>query len=93
MFHVEPVKGVEKQKPPKAAGSAWCPACPSRKVGLGVLNVNGHVVYREHTKKTYSGATVTCPASGVRLCHLLPYDKHDTKFVRCICMGDPRTWA
>lgn len=80
--------GIEKQKPPKTAGSAWCPGCRiSAKRAIGVLVVGDHVVYREHTKPTWSGAQVTCPNSGVALHVSPPVDKHDGKILRCSCQG------
>jgi hypothetical protein len=43
-----------------------CPYCHNGKVGLVLLG--GHLVWREHTYRTWSGAPVQCATSGVRLC-------------------------
>lgn len=85
MFDAVPVAVPEPAKQ-RAAGSAWCPGCRfSRKAAVGVLVVGEHLVYREHTKPTWSGAPVTCPPSGVRLCQARPTDKHDGRVTACTC--------
>lgn len=63
-------------KPPKTrkdlvsrqASVDWgaCPDCTAQKVGLVVQG--SHVAWRDHSKRTLSGAPMQCRATGQRLC-------------------------
>ena len=58
---------------------------------MGTWASGEHLVYREHTKVTWSGAHVTCPMSLVRLCEHPPKDKQDGKRTLCSCQEKRRS--
>lgn len=69
-------------------GWAACPRCSSGRVA--VLPDAGHLVYREHTYATYSGAAMPCQASHQRVCVLPPRSAPDpgwTVVYGCPCEG------
>ena len=83
------VAHTEPQKPLKVVGSGWCPGCRfSKKTATGLLESGEHLIWRPHTKPTWSGAVVDCMSSGVRLCVMAPLDKHDGKRAACSCAPD-----
>jgi hypothetical protein len=55
-----------RQAMPRSVAFGSCPNCTAQRVGL----VRGpvHLVWRTHTYRTYSGATIPCRASGVPVC-------------------------
>jgi hypothetical protein len=58
----------EKTRPdrPKTIASGRCPECHNGR--LGVVRQGEHLLWREHTYTTWSGARLTCRASGVATC-------------------------
>ena len=78
---------VHAMKTLKTKGTAYCPSCCrwNTRAALGVLESNGHLIYRDHVKRTYSGATIPCPTSGVRLCQSKPILRSDAKITQCSC--------
>lgn len=60
---------VKKRRPKglKSVAFGKCPSCTAGKVGL--LWQGRHLVWREHTYRTWSGTPMTCRASGVALCN------------------------
>lgn len=53
----------------RAVTSATCPSC-HRNTDVGLVRSGTHLVYREHLYPTWSGAQMTCRASGVAACML-----------------------
>lgn len=67
MFDMAPVEDhAEKQKTVRSVASGRCPEC--RNLKLGVVRQGKHLVWREHTYTTWSGARIVCRASGVATC-------------------------
>jgi hypothetical protein len=69
MFDVEPMRLTRtriKTVPSSAQGK--CPTCTRAKIGL--IAMGTHLVWRLHTYTTWSGARMTCAASGVAVCQL-----------------------
>jgi hypothetical protein len=73
MFDMEPVTksttqqgDIAKAKPLRTIARGRCSHCLAASVGL--VRVGDHLVWRNHTKKTYSDANIPCRASSVRLC-------------------------
>jgi hypothetical protein len=56
----------EKQKRVKSVASGRCPECKNLK--LGVVRQGEHLLWREHTYTTWSGARITCRASLIATC-------------------------
>lgn len=59
--------------PPAARAYSWarCPRCRGHERVALVLTPT-HLVYREHTYRTWNDAAMTCSASGVAVCVLPP---------------------
>jgi hypothetical protein len=66
LFDEPPHVPRERRSSQRAVTQGRCPYCHKEKVGL--LRSASHLVWREHTYRTYSGAPITCRASGVALC-------------------------
>jgi hypothetical protein len=66
MFDEPEHVAVERRTSQRAVAHGACPFCHAAKVGL--LRSTSHLVWREHTYRTYSGAPIACRASGVALC-------------------------
>lgn len=56
----------KKSAPARAVAYTACPDCMNKKVAL--VSTNGHLLYREHWKATFSGAQMQCRASWSRIC-------------------------
>lgn len=56
------------RKSPRLRAIAWTgrPDCANKRVGL--VQSNGHLLYKEHEKSTFSGARMQCRASWSRIC-------------------------
>ena len=61
----------ESAKRARVYGWTKCPECQAHE-RVAVVNSGTHMVYREHTFKTWGSAAMTCRASGVPLCQLPP---------------------
>lgn len=75
-----------KQRAARSVEFASCPDCTAQRVGL----VRGplHLVWRTHTYRTYSGATIQCRASGVPVCMHPPardYLGTASASIKCTC--------
>ncbi|NAE18326.1 hypothetical protein [Enterococcus hirae] len=61
---------------PRNVTSAPCPSCTQGGHGpgglVGLIRQGEHLLWREHTYPTWSGARLTCRASGVAVCELAP---------------------
>jgi hypothetical protein len=68
LFDATPYDEGKARRPAgqKASAVGKCPCCHKAKVGL--LRQGNHFVWREHTYRTWSGAPMTCRASGVTVC-------------------------
>lgn len=70
MFSDDEVAGLKEDKPkPERArtiASGRCPECSNMR--LGVVRQGDHLLWRVHTYTTWSGAKLTCRASGVATC-------------------------
>lgn len=57
------------KRPRRPRAKAWtaCPDCANKKVPLEESS-SGCLLYREHSKTTFSGAAMQCRASGSQLC-------------------------
>lgn len=90
----EPVR-VAKPKNLSIRSVAWgnCPGC--RKGRIGIVRGVFHLMWREHTYPTWSGAHILCPASGVPVCQLT--ERTPTLLVRgrvrCDCETQPHLHA
>jgi hypothetical protein len=89
MFDVEPLRdGTRRRRTTvKSVAQGKCPSCTRVKVGLITIGV--HTAWRAHTYRTYSGATMPCPASNIAVCRLperVPLDPSSP--VRC-AHGEP----
>lgn len=60
-------EAVTSAAAPKAVTSATCPECGGVR-DVGLLRSGQHLVWREHTCRTWSGAALPCRASGVAVC-------------------------
>ena len=78
----------QRNKAAKVAGWAHCPHCSNGRVAL--LVAGEHLVYREHTYVTYSGAKLTCRASAVALCTAPPRPDGVTPWSRSCPHGGTR---
>jgi hypothetical protein len=58
--------GKRRQKSVKSVAWGNCPGCLADKMGL--VLVGRHLVWRQHTYRTWSGAAVECTSSGVSVC-------------------------
>jgi hypothetical protein len=56
----------QRRRSAKSQAQGNCPRCLRPKVGL--VLVGEHLVWRQHDKRTCSGAPVECQASGVSAC-------------------------
>lgn len=56
------------KKPSRARAVAFtsCPDCTNKRIGL--VWAHGHLLYKEHTKATFSGAVMQCRASASQIC-------------------------
>jgi hypothetical protein len=61
---------VEKQRKRyvKPKGYGKCPGCLAARIAL--IQQGKHWVWKAHTYRTYSGASLACVSSGIRLCDL-----------------------
>lgn len=77
----------KRSRGPKSVAFGSCPCCSAQRVGL--VRQSTCVVWREHTYRTYSGAALTCRASGVAL-HVAPaaHAFDDSETPHCPCGAD-----
>lgn len=78
------VTSQEKPKALKSVAQGNCPKCSREKVGL--VQTNGHLMWRVHTYRTHGGTTLHCPAVGIYVCQLpegLPTHSADGIPVTC----------
>lgn len=68
---------------------AWgnCPGC--RKGRVGIIRGAFHLMWREHSYRTWGGALITCPSSGVPVCQL--HERTPTALIRGRAMCDCET--
>lgn len=71
----EPLFGVEKyregktkQRAVKSVAQGKCPLCTRPKVGL--IRSGKHIAWRQHTYRTWGGASLDCMATGIYACIL-----------------------
>lgn len=63
----EPTRSyVERARYVRPVGFGRCPLCHNEKAA--VMYSGRHDVWRTHTYRTWSGAPITCGASGIALC-------------------------
>lgn len=88
-----PVQVVTKAKTRSIASVAWgnCPGC--RKGRVGIIRGAFHLMWREHSYRTWGGALITCPSSGVPVCQL--HERIPTVLIRgrVLCDCEPRPHA
>lgn len=61
---------AERSRTQRPAGHGPCPCCLGEKIA--VIRAGQHLLWREHTYRTYSGAPITCAASLAGLCNAPP---------------------
>lgn len=71
MARTPATRSGETSKRIRPIGWARCPECITH-ARIAVLLTGTHATYREHHYPTWSGARMTCRASGVALCVLPP---------------------
>ncbi|WP_130012157.1 hypothetical protein [Serinicoccus sediminis] len=80
-------ENANKRSPrPRAVAWTSCPDCANPNIGL--VQSNGHLLYKEHEKATFSGARMQCRASWSAICTNPPggglVNGHgDRTYVRC----------
>lgn len=55
---------------PRPAAYGLCPKCRGRGKRTGLMRQGKHLAWRQHSYTTWTGARMTCQASGVLLCQL-----------------------
>lgn len=88
MFDATPliVPGGGKEKPIVSVAQGNCPRCMKAKIGL--VPCNDHLQWRMHTYKTWSGATLPCPAVGIYVCQLPEAEPFHTYLTPVRCRHD-----
>ena len=86
MEHVSKDKqrSENKSKPLRAVAYGRCSRHTNPKP-IGLVRVNGHLVWREHDYPTWGKGRITCDASGVRLCQCKARPIPGERTPRCDC--------